>query len=59
MDFPRIKRLPPYVFNAIGELCIQARRAGEPEQAGEVVTPAGTKAEYSPVTGPAGRSEDG
>jgi alanine-synthesizing transaminase len=29
MDFPRIKRLPPYVFNAIGELCLQARRAGE------------------------------
>jgi alanine-synthesizing transaminase len=29
MDFPRIKRLPPYVFNAIGDLCLQARRAGE------------------------------
>ena len=29
MDFPRIKRLPPYVFNAIGELCLKARRAGE------------------------------
>lgn len=29
MDFPRIKRLPPYVFNAIGELCLEARRAGE------------------------------
>src|SRR5260370_1727275 len=29
MDFPRIKRLPPYVFNAIGELCLRARRAGE------------------------------
>jgi alanine-synthesizing transaminase len=29
MDFPRIKRLPPYVFNAIGELCVEARRAGE------------------------------
>jgi alanine-synthesizing transaminase len=29
MDFPRIKRLPPYVFNAIGDLCVQARRAGE------------------------------
>ena len=29
MEFPRIKRLPPYVFNAIGELCLQARRAGE------------------------------
>ena len=28
-DFPRIKRLPPYVFNAIGELCLKARRAGE------------------------------
>jgi alanine-synthesizing transaminase len=29
MEFQRIKRLPPYVFNAIGELCLQARRAGE------------------------------
>src|ERR1700693_2620866 len=29
IDFPRIKRLPPYVFNAIGDLCLQARRAGE------------------------------
>lgn len=29
MDFPRIKRLPPYVFNVIGELCQEARRAGE------------------------------
>jgi alanine-synthesizing transaminase len=29
MEFPRIKRLPPYVFNAIGELCLEARRAGE------------------------------
>jgi alanine-synthesizing transaminase len=29
MEFPRIERLPPYVFNAIGELCLQARRAGE------------------------------
>jgi len=29
MEFPRIKRLPPYVFNAIGELCVEARRAGE------------------------------
>jgi len=29
MDFPRIKRLPPYVFNAIGDLCMKARRAGE------------------------------
>ncbi len=29
MDFPRIKRLPPYVFNVIGELCQKARRAGE------------------------------
>src|SRR5882757_9354672 len=29
MDFPRIKRLPPYVFYAIGELCLKARRAGE------------------------------
>jgi alanine-synthesizing transaminase len=29
MDFPRIKRLPPYVFNTIGELCLEARRRGE------------------------------
>src|SRR3990170_2672759 len=29
MDFPRIKRLPPYVFNVIGELCLKARRRGE------------------------------
>jgi len=29
MEFPRITRLPPYVFNAIGELCLKARRAGE------------------------------
>jgi alanine-synthesizing transaminase len=29
MDFPRIKRLPPYVFNAIGDLCLKARRAGD------------------------------
>jgi alanine-synthesizing transaminase len=29
MDFPRIKRLPPYVFNIIGDLKQQARRAGE------------------------------
>ena len=29
MEFPRIKRLPPYVFNVIGELCLKARRAGE------------------------------
>ncbi|MGH7906548.1 MAG: aminotransferase class I/II-fold pyridoxal phosphate-dependent enzyme [Candidatus Binataceae bacterium] len=29
MEFPRIKRLPPYVFNAIGELCLRARREGE------------------------------
>jgi alanine-synthesizing transaminase len=29
MDFPRIKRLPPYVFNAIGELCLKARRNGD------------------------------
>ncbi|HKN09755.1 MAG TPA: alanine transaminase [Pseudomonadota bacterium] len=28
-DFPRIKRLPPYVFSVIGELCLRARRAGE------------------------------
>lgn len=28
-DFPRIKALPPYVFNLIGELKQQARRAGE------------------------------
>ncbi len=29
MDFPRIKRLPPYVFNIIGDLRHEARRAGE------------------------------
>jgi alanine-synthesizing transaminase len=29
MDFPRIKRLPPYVFNVIGDLRQEARRAGE------------------------------
>jgi len=28
-DFPRVKRLPPYVFNIIGELKQQARKAGE------------------------------
>jgi alanine-synthesizing transaminase len=28
-DFPRIKRLPPYVFNIIGDLRQKARRAGE------------------------------
>ena len=28
-DFPRIKRLPPYVFNVVGELKQQARQAGE------------------------------
>ena len=28
-DFPRIKRLPPYVFNIIGDLRHKARRAGE------------------------------
>jgi alanine-synthesizing transaminase len=29
VDFPRIRRLPPYVFNVVGELKLQARRAGE------------------------------
>jgi alanine-synthesizing transaminase len=29
MEFPRVKRLPPYVFSAIGELCLKARRVGE------------------------------
>jgi alanine-synthesizing transaminase len=29
MDFPRIKRLPPYVFNIVGDLKQRARRAGE------------------------------
>jgi alanine-synthesizing transaminase len=29
MDFPRIKRLPPYVFNIVNDLKQQARRAGE------------------------------
>ncbi len=28
-DFPRIKRLPPYVFNIIGDLKMAARRRGE------------------------------
>jgi len=28
-DFPRIKRLPPYVFNIVGELKQEARRQGE------------------------------
>jgi alanine-synthesizing transaminase len=28
-DFPRIKRLPPYVFNVTGELKLTARRHGE------------------------------
>jgi alanine-synthesizing transaminase len=29
MKFPRIERLPPYVFNVIGDLKLAARRAGE------------------------------
>jgi len=29
MNFQRVNRLPPYVFNIIGELCLKARRAGE------------------------------
>jgi len=29
MEFPRIKRLPPYVFDIIGSLRQQARHAGE------------------------------
>ena len=29
MEFPRIQRLPPYVFNVVGELKHAARRAGE------------------------------
>jgi len=28
-EFPRIKRLPPYVFNIVGDLKQKARRAGE------------------------------
>ncbi len=28
-DFPRIKRLPPYVFNIVNDLKAQARRRGE------------------------------
>lgn len=28
-EFPRIKRLPPYVFNIVRELMIEARRRGE------------------------------
>src|SRR5215471_16264684 len=29
MEFPRIKRLPPYVFNVVGDLKIAARARGE------------------------------
>jgi alanine-synthesizing transaminase len=29
MDFPRIRRLPPYVFNIVGDFKQKARRAGE------------------------------
>ena len=29
MNFPRIERLPPYVFNITGELKMAARRRGE------------------------------
>lgn len=29
MEFPRIKRLPPYVFNVIGDLKVAARHRGE------------------------------
>src|SRR5215467_10898427 len=29
MDFPRIKRLPPYVFNVVGDLKLEARHRGE------------------------------
>jgi len=29
MDFPRIKRLPPYVFNVVGDLKVAARARGE------------------------------
>jgi len=29
MEFPRIKRLPPYVFNVIGDLKVDARARGE------------------------------
>ncbi|MGH8596682.1 MAG: alanine transaminase, partial [Gammaproteobacteria bacterium] len=28
-EFPRIQRLPPYVFNQVGELKMAARRRGE------------------------------
>ena len=28
-DFPRIQRLPPYVFNIVNDLKAQARRRGE------------------------------
>jgi alanine-synthesizing transaminase len=28
-EFQRIKRLPPYVFNIVRELLIEARRRGE------------------------------
>jgi MFS family permease len=36
----------------------QGRQAGQPGQAGQVVTPAGTMADYDRVSGAAGRSED-
>ena len=29
MDFPRIKRLPPYLFAQLDKMKIEARRAGE------------------------------
>ncbi len=29
MNFPRIERLPPYVFDIIGDLTLAVRRAGE------------------------------
>ena len=32
--FPRIERLPPYVFNITGELKMAARRRGEDMRAG-------------------------
>ena len=50
------------VLAALAGLLIPAMRRpgrpGEPEQGGEPVTSAGTLADYKPVTGSAGRSED-
>jgi len=36
MDFPRIRRLPPYVFNVVGDLCVHGVR----KALGDAVVPA-------------------